>query len=88
VNNINKVIAICHSNRDVNYWNNWIRQKLGLSSSILANNDIIVTQNTWLNNCGDWVYKGEYWISKKKADKKLSRHFIIFIFKLYRGHIS
>lgn len=60
VNDINKVIAICHSNRDVNYWNNWIRQQLGLSSSILANDDIIVTQNTWLNNSGDWVYKGEY----------------------------
>jgi len=60
INDINKVIAICHSNRDVNYWNNLIRQQLGLSSSILANNDIIVTQNTWLNNSGDWVYKGEY----------------------------
>lgn len=59
-NDINKVIAICHSNRDVNYWNNWIRQKLGFSSSILSNDDIVVTQNTWLNNSGDWVYKGEY----------------------------
>lgn len=59
-NNINKVTAICYSNRDVNYWNNMIRKKLGLSSRILTNNDIVVTQNTWLNNSGDWVYKGEY----------------------------
>lgn len=60
IDNINKVTAICYSNRDVNYWNKWIRQKLGLSSSILTNDDIVVTQNTWLNNSGDWVYKGEY----------------------------
>jgi len=59
-NDISKVTAICHSNRDVNYWNNWIRRELGISSSILTNDDIIVTQNTWLNNSGDWVYKGEY----------------------------
>ena len=60
INNIDKVIAICFSNRDVNYWNNWIRKELGLSSSALTTNDIIVTQNTWLNNSGDWVHKGEY----------------------------
>lgn len=60
IDNINKVTAICCSNRDVNYWNNWIRQELGLSSSLLTNDDIVVTQNTWLNNSGDWVYKGEY----------------------------
>lgn len=59
-NDINKITAICYSNRDVNYWNNWIRQQLGLSSKILTNDDIVVTQNTWLNNSGDWVYKGEY----------------------------
>jgi len=59
-NKINKVTAICYSNRDVNYWNSWIRQKLGLSTNILTNDDIVVTQNTWLNNSGDWVYKGEY----------------------------
>ncbi len=60
INNLNKVIAICYSNRDVNYWNNWVRQQLGLSSQLLNVNDIVITQNTWLNNTGDWVCKGEY----------------------------
>lgn len=59
-NNHKKVIAICASNNDVNYWNMYIRQKLGLSSSPLKCKDFVVTQNTWLNNSNDWIYKGEY----------------------------
>lgn len=59
-NNHEKVIAICASNHDVSYWNLFIRNKLGLSSSPLKSKDFVVTQSTWLNNNKDWVYKGEY----------------------------
>jgi len=57
---INNVTAICSTNKDVDFWNRMIRQKLNLSSSILAKNDLVVTQTSTFNKAGNWVYNGEY----------------------------
>lgn len=59
-NRLDKIIAVCSTNRDVDYWNIWIRKELGINNTHLSVNDIVVNQNNWNNNNGDWVHNGEF----------------------------
>ena len=55
-----KTIAICSTNRDVDYWNNWVRRELGIASAYISEGDFIINQTTWINKSGNWVQKGEF----------------------------
>ena len=54
---------IAFANRDVNYFNNAIRQRLGKNSSTLAQGDLVSVQNNWLGN-SKFIVKGEYGVIK------------------------
>ena len=42
--NLDNVAMICGSNRDVDWWNKTIRERLGMSNHFLNVGDAIVTQ--------------------------------------------
>ncbi len=58
-NKQDNTIAVCYSNRDVDYWNDWVRRELGISQSYISENDFVINQNTWMNRSGEWVQKDE-----------------------------
>lgn len=77
--NLDNVVAICPSNRDVDIWNAWIREKLGLADNLLSKNDFVVSQNTWMNNTGCWIFRGEFGRVKAletKIEKFANLHFV------------
>lgn len=58
--NLDKVTMICGSNRDVNWWNSAIRERLGMENYFLSVGDAIVTQATWIDKGGDMQFKGSF----------------------------
>jgi len=50
--NLNKVLMVCHTNKDVNFWNNKIREKLfGRTDEILNVGDIVQLQRiNWIED--------------------------------------
>lgn len=52
VEKLDKVMIICHTNKDVNFWNNEIRKELyganGASNSVIRENEVVtISRNTW-----------------------------------------
>lgn len=56
---LSRITTICHTNDQVSLWNNMVREELGMSSSIINSNDVVVNQKLWMSRIGDWVYKEE-----------------------------
>ena len=57
---MDKISIICDSNRNVDYWNNSVRNALGLSGNTLSIGDLVVVQTTWMGKQGEQLFKGEY----------------------------
>ena len=58
--NLDNVAMICGSNRDVDWWNKTIRERLGMSNHFLNVGDAIVTQVTWADQAGNMQFKGSF----------------------------
>lgn len=57
---ITAVTVICGANKNVDTWNNWIRERLGLANETISKGDFIVTQQSHINSDGQFIYKGEF----------------------------
>lgn len=60
INSLSNSMIVCGSNRDVDFWNQWMRKEIGLFSDSLSIGDHIVNQVTWLSSKGEWIQKGQY----------------------------
>lgn len=54
---LDKLAIICWTNKDVNWWNNVIRENLGHNSKLFVN-DVVTLQTTWYNGT-HLIYKGD-----------------------------
>jgi exodeoxyribonuclease-5 len=57
---IDAITMICASNKNVDNWNRWIREKLGFYNHFLNIGEFIITQENWINSKGEFIYKGEF----------------------------
>ncbi len=74
---LDKTTIICWTNKDVNWWNNTLRQRLGYTGSISAG-DIVTTQANWFST-SEWIFKGDTGVIKlldSKIETYADLHFV------------
>jgi exodeoxyribonuclease-5 len=64
INKLDKVTVVCHTNKDVNWWNNTIRNEMfNDSSNLLCNGELVTIQkNNWTKE--GLIYNGEVGVIK------------------------
>jgi exodeoxyribonuclease V len=74
---LDKTTIICWANKDVNWWNSVLRQRLGYTGHI-AVRDFVTTQANWFSP-SDWIFKGDTGIIKSldsKIESYADLHFV------------
>lgn len=74
---LDKTTIICWTNKDVNWWNKTLRQRLGYTGSISVG-DTVTTQANWFSPT-EWIFKGDTGIVKSldsRVETYADLHFV------------